>query len=147
MGHRVSERETCFQVALVVLAIYLKVNEVEQVSIDQDDGKQARSLKLAMVGQQLSAWGLSIILVRLVVNIVDKDNNTTSYCMNNQPPVRGQHLHANVFIVAVSCHDSVETDQICDLSTDHNHFVSFVRFWFISFSTPLHPPRVIRFAQ
>jgi hypothetical protein len=37
-----------------------------------------------------------------------------NYCMNDPQLVRGAQVHANVFIVVVSCHDSVEADQICD---------------------------------
>jgi hypothetical protein len=54
VGVAVGHVESTARVACVVIAIDLKVNEAEQVSIDQDDSKHVRSWKLVMVGQQLS---------------------------------------------------------------------------------------------
>jgi hypothetical protein len=62
----------------------------------------------------MTTWGLSIMLVRLVANIVDGINNTRNYCINNRQHVRSRQIHANVFVVLGSCHDSVEADHVCD---------------------------------
>jgi hypothetical protein len=67
--------------------------------------------------------------------------------MNDPRGARGVHVHANVLMVVVSCHESLEADQICD----PEHRSQSVRF-LCSLSVPvtllpLHRPRVIRFAQ
>jgi hypothetical protein len=54
MGVTLGHGDSTIRVACVVLATDLEVNEAGQVSSDQDDSKQVRSLKLVLVGQQLS---------------------------------------------------------------------------------------------
>lgn len=78
--------------------------------------RERAKLKLTMVGQQLSTTNVGFVdhIAKFGCRgCQHQENNTKTriYCLGDAHSVQGRHIHANGFIVVVSCHESLRLTQ------------------------------------